>query len=86
MHNKDKTSEEPSISFRLLQKRGFRQGIVNALKANVQVSLLQPLPSFSAVESSIFLPKFSKISKLKLCSFRRDSTVRRTSRFAEECE
>jgi len=34
MHNKEKDSTEPSASFRLLQKYGFRPGIVSALKAN----------------------------------------------------
>ena len=38
MHNKDKNSETPSKSFELLQKYGFRPGIVAALKANASVS------------------------------------------------
>ena len=38
MHNKDKTSDVPSKSFELLQKYGFRPGIVDALGANISVS------------------------------------------------
>lgn len=40
MHNKDRNSETPSKSFELLQKYGFRQGIVDALGANISVSSL----------------------------------------------
>lgn len=40
MHNKDKNSETPSLSFGLLQKYGFRPGIVDALGANISVSSL----------------------------------------------
>ena len=40
MHNKDKTSDVPSKSFELLQKYGFRPGIVDALGANISVSSL----------------------------------------------
>jgi len=35
MHNQDKNSPEPSASFNLLTKYGFRQGIISALKSNV---------------------------------------------------
>mmetsp|Transcript_33357 Transcript_33357/g.43947 ORF Transcript_33357/g.43947 Transcript_33357/m.43947 type:complete len:88 (-) Transcript_33357:3226-3489(-) len=46
MHNQDKNSPEPSASFNLLTKYGFRQGIISALKSNVQVSASDSCESF----------------------------------------
>ena len=60
MHNKDKNSETPSKSFELLQKYGFRPGIVDALGANIAVSSLHRwgmAPGLTAAPPSIYPSK-----------------------------